>query len=141
MYTEAVREGGIAFAEGSAGRAAEALGRLDDARQHHLRSLDAALTIGDHPGVAFAAEGMAGVAVAAGASTHGAELLGAAAALRAHLGIPLPSGEDFDVRRWTAEAMEDLDEAGFAAAFRRGEAMDLDALLVAVRVEVPASGR
>jgi predicted ATPase/DNA-binding SARP family transcriptional activator len=137
MYTEAVREGGIAFAEGSAGRAAEALGRLSDARRHHLRSLDAALTIGDHPGVAFAAEGMAGVAVAAGASAHGAELLGGAAALRAHLGIALPSGEDFDVRRWEAEAMEDLDAAGFEEARRRGEAMDLDALLTAVRSEFP----
>jgi hypothetical protein len=137
MYTEAVREGGIAFAEGSAGRAAEALGEFTAARGHHVRSLDAALTIGDHPGVAFAVEGMAGVAIAVGASVHGAELLGGAAALRARLGIPLPAGEDFDVRRWRAEVVEDLDEVAFDDAYRRGEGMDLDALLAAAREEIP----
>ena len=136
MYQDTAREGGVAFAQGSAGRAAEALGDLVSARSHQIASLDAALAIGDHPGVAFAAEGMAGVAIAAGQPAHGAVLLGAASRLREDLGLPLPPGEDFDVRRWRAAVAEDLNAADLDTALRRGADLDIDAIVAAVREEL-----
>ena len=136
MYADTAREGGVAFAEGSAGRAAEALGDLAIARRHHLHSLDAALAIGDHPGVAFAAEGMAGVAIAAGWPHHGVVLLGAASSLRQRLGVPLPAGEDFDVRRWETAAAEDLDAAARDAAIQSGGALDFDGVIAVIREDI-----
>ena len=134
MYADTMREGGVAFAEGSAGRAAEALGDLDTARRHQITSLEAALTIGDQPAVAFAAEGMGGVAIAGGDAGHGATLLGAAAALRNRLGLPLPEGEDFDVHRWEAAAIEDLGRSSFDDYVAVGDGLhDLQELVDLIR--------
>jgi hypothetical protein len=77
--------------------------------------------------VALAFEGLAGVAALAGDAADAARLLGAAAAVRASVGAPLPPVERGDVDRITAAAHSVLGDEDFAAAFRRGEAHGLDA--------------
>jgi tetratricopeptide (TPR) repeat protein len=135
-YAAADQHNGVAYSEGSAGRSAEAIGDLIAARRHQLRSLEAALAMADLPGVAFATEGMAGVAMAAGSARHGARLLGAASALRELVGLPLPQGEDFDVRRWALQGGEDLGSEAYAAAFREGTELDVDQTVAAAREEI-----
>ncbi|MEV4189653.1 hypothetical protein AB0J28_50295, partial [Streptosporangium canum] len=56
-------------------------------------------------------------------------LLGAAAAARQSVWMPLPAGERFDVDRITAKAGEALGEAGFDAEFELGGALRPDEYL------------
>ena len=55
-----------------------------------------------------------------------ARLLGAAEALRAAIGLPLPPAERPDYERTVAAARAQLDEATFAAAWAEGQAMTVD---------------
>jgi hypothetical protein len=58
-----------------------------------------------------------------------ARLLGAAEALRAAIGLPLPPAERPDYERTVAAARAQLDEAAFATAWAQGRAMSLDQLV------------
>jgi hypothetical protein len=70
--------------------------------------------------VALALEGLAGVEALRGDHKRAARLLGAAAALRAQVGAPLPTGERGDVDRITATCRATVGEDAFASAFDQG---------------------
>ncbi|CAM5247248.1 hypothetical protein STANM309S_05270 [Streptomyces tanashiensis] len=79
-----------------------------------------ALSSGDPRAVALALEGLASAHAPAGRARGAALLLGAAAALRASTGAPLPPAERGDVDRVEATARTALGDAAFAAALRHG---------------------
>jgi predicted ATPase/DNA-binding SARP family transcriptional activator len=118
---------GLAFALAELGFVAELRGDEPAARARHLEGLAAARASGDARSVALAFEGLAGVAALAGEAADAARLLGAATAVRASVGAPLPPVERGDVDRISAAAHSVLGDEDFAAAFRRGEAQGLDA--------------
>src|SRR6266704_3535141 len=81
---------------------------------------------GDSPSAAAGVlEELAGLAGAKGDPEQTALLLGAAAAGRRSVGVPLSPGERVDVDRTAATAREALGEEGFAWALARGEALPL----------------
>ncbi|MET8337604.1 BTAD domain-containing putative transcriptional regulator [Streptosporangium canum] len=88
-----------------------------------LDGLATARTTGDPRAVALALEGLAGAQTLAGHPDHAARLLGAAAAARQSVWMPLPAGERFDVDRIAAKAGEALGDAGFDAEFELGGAL------------------
>lgn len=94
-----------------------------------LDGLAAARTAGDPRSVALALEGLAGAQTLAGHPDHAARLLGAAAAARRSVRMPLPAGERFDVERIAAKAGDALGDAGFAAEFDLGGALRPDEYL------------
>ncbi|WP_406314014.1 winged helix-turn-helix domain-containing protein [Streptosporangium sp. NBC_01639] len=94
-----------------------------------LDGLAAARTVGDPRSVALALEGLAGAQMLAGHPDHAARLLGAAAAARLSVRIPLPAGERFDVERIAARAGDALGDADFAAEFDLGGALRPDEYL------------
>lgn len=77
------------------------------------------------PGV----EGVAGAWSLLESPEAAAVLLGGAAALRERAGVPLPSGERFDVDRVEARIVEALGRAAFDAAFARGRLMGAEGVL------------
>lgn len=71
----------------------ELQGDLAAAESVHLEGLDHARRFGDPRAVAFALEGLAGVACATGDAERAALLLGAAGAMREAAGASLPPAE------------------------------------------------
>jgi predicted ATPase/DNA-binding SARP family transcriptional activator len=118
---------GLAFVLAELGFVAELRGDEPTARALHLEGLAAARASGDARSVALAFEGLAGVAALAGQASDAARLLGAATAVRASVGAPLQPFERGDVDRISVATRAVLGEAGFAAAFRPGEAQGLHA--------------
>jgi predicted ATPase len=115
-------EPGLALVLAELGFVAEQRGDLAAALGTHLDGLDAARRIGDPRAVALALEGLAG-AQAAHAPDRAAELLGAAAALRAGVGAPLPPAERGDVDRIGARLRDALGSA-FEEHVARGAQRD-----------------
>ncbi|WP_329623655.1 winged helix-turn-helix domain-containing protein [Streptomyces sp. NBC_01255] len=105
-----------------------ALGRGDLAGALKLQEegYGTALTSGDPRAVALALEGLASAHAPAGRARGAALLLGAAAALRASTGAPLPPAERADVDRTEAAARAALGEAAFATAFTHGGSLTHD---------------
>lgn len=99
------------------GFVAELRGEATTALELQLEGLSAARASGDPRAVALALEGLAGAQVSGGHADHAARLLGAAAAARRSVGIPLPEGEQDDVVRITARARDILGDARFDAAY------------------------
>ena len=118
---------GLAFALAELGFVAELRGDETSARARHLEGLAAARGSADARSVALAFEGLAGVAALAGDAADAARLLGAATAVRASVGAPLPPVECGDVDRITAAVRAVLGDEDFAAVFRHGESQGLDA--------------
>jgi predicted ATPase/DNA-binding SARP family transcriptional activator len=121
---------GLAFALAELGFVAELRGDGALAGARHIEGLAAARASGDPRSVALAFEGLAGAAAVAGdapGAEAAARLVGAASAVRAFVGAPLPPVERSDVDRIAAAARAVLGDAGFDAAFRRGEKEGLDA--------------
>jgi predicted ATPase/DNA-binding SARP family transcriptional activator len=118
---------GLAFVLAELGFVAELRGDKPAARSRHLEGLAAARASGDARSVALAFEGLAGVAALTGQASDAARLLGAATAVRASVGTPLPPFERGDVDRISAGAHAVLGDGGFAANFRLGETQGLDA--------------
>ncbi|MFD3532237.1 BTAD domain-containing putative transcriptional regulator [Streptomyces sp. NPDC058664] len=79
-----------------------------------------ALASGDPRALALALEGLASAHAPAGRARGAALLLGAAAALRASTGAPLPPAERADVDRTEETARTALGAAAFTAAFTHG---------------------
>ncbi|MFE2554750.1 BTAD domain-containing putative transcriptional regulator [Streptomyces sp. NPDC059352] len=92
---------------------------------------ETALSSGDPRAVALALEGLASAHAPAGRARGAALLLGAAAALRASTGAPLPPAERADVDRTEERARTVLGEAGFAEAFTHGTTLTHDAAVTA----------
>jgi predicted ATPase len=110
----------IALILAELGFIAEQRGDADAACALHLEGLAAARKAADPRAVALALEGLAGVEALCGAHERAARLLGAAGALRAQVGAPLPAGERGDVDRITATCRAAVGEDAFASAFDHG---------------------
>jgi tetratricopeptide (TPR) repeat protein len=76
--------------------------------------------------IAGSLERLAGLAARQGQPARAARRFGAAAALRAALGAPLPPGERADYDRDVAVAQAQLDAASFAIAWAAGQALTLE---------------
>jgi non-specific serine/threonine protein kinase len=74
-------------------------------------------------GIALALEGLAGVAAARGAAARAMRLTGAAAALRAPIGVPIPPLEQGRLARWLQVARQALSDDAAAALRAEGQAM------------------
>ncbi len=110
----------IALIVAELGFIAEQRGDAEAACALHREGLAAARKAADPRAVALALEGLAGVEALCGAHERSARLLGAAAALRAQVGAPLPSGERGDVDRIAATCRAAVGEDAFASAFDHG---------------------
>ncbi|MGI5350437.1 AfsR/SARP family transcriptional regulator [Streptomyces sp. CA-250714] len=119
---EAEAHAGVALILAELGFVAELRGDADAAMALHQEGKEAAELSGDPRAVALALEGLAGAHTAAGHPTEAARLLGRAAALRASVGVPLPSAERGDVDRITAAALAALGTETFATAHADGAA-------------------
>ncbi|MFI0354524.1 BTAD domain-containing putative transcriptional regulator [Actinomadura sp. 9N407] len=116
-------EPGLPLVLAELGFAAEQRGDRETARTLHRDGLAAARRIGDPRAIALAYEGLAGVESDA---VQAARLLGAAAALRASAGAPLPAAERGDVDRITAGIRRSLSGEAFTAAFEQPYSGDLE---------------
>ncbi|QYN32291.1 AAA family ATPase [Pseudonocardia sp. DSM 110487] len=112
-------EPGLALVLAELGFVAEQRGDLAAARRTHLDGLAAARRVGDPRAIALALEGLAGAQTARGPE-RAAELLGAAEALRAGVGAPLPPSERGDVDRISGRLRETLGAAAFEEHVARG---------------------
>ena len=104
------------LAAGAAG-AAEAHFRESLALYHELGSID---------GVAIPLEGLSGVAAARGQPRRAARLLGAAAAIRAAVGMPLSPNAQAIYERLLASARAQLDPSAWEAELAHGRAMSVE---------------
>ncbi|WP_017586234.1 AfsR/SARP family transcriptional regulator [Nocardiopsis ganjiahuensis] len=107
------------------GFAAELGGDPGEAEHLHLRGLEAARRTGDPRAVALALEGLAGARVLGAAPEHAVRLLGAAEALRASVGAPLPEAERGDVDRVEARIAAALAPGPRERARAHGRTLDL----------------
>ncbi|TQM46070.1 BTAD domain-containing putative transcriptional regulator [Pseudonocardia cypriaca] len=112
-------EPGLALVLAELGFVAEQRGDLAAARRTHLDGLAAAQRIGDPRAIALALEGLAG-AQGEHEPERAAELLGAAGALRAGVGAPLPPAERGDVERISGRLRDALGPESFEAHLARG---------------------
>ncbi|GAB2927343.1 BTAD domain-containing putative transcriptional regulator [Streptomyces mayteni] len=113
-------EPGLPLVLAELGFAAEQGGDAEAALRLHREGLAAAREFGDPRAVALAMEGLAGAHALAGAPAHAARLLGAAAALRAGAGAPLPPAERHDVDRITTTLRATLGDRTFTTEFTHG---------------------
>jgi tetratricopeptide (TPR) repeat protein len=101
----------------------ELQGDLVAAESLHREGLELAVRSGDPRSIAFALEGLAGVACAGGDAERAALLLGAAGAMRGSTMVPLPPADRVDIDRIEAAAGRRLGEARLAEELRRGAAL------------------
>ncbi len=109
------------------GYLAGADGDLDAARDWHAQALAAARSSADAPVIAEALTGLADLALREADPERAAELIGASVAIR--------GTEDrsvIDEKRVADEARSVLGEAGYGAAYRRGQCATLDTLAALV---------
>lgn len=93
----------------------------------HMREL------GDRRGVAWCLEVLAGIASEQRQPERAARLWGAAAAIREHIGVPIPPTDEPEHERTIAVARARLDQAAWDSAWAAGQAMPLaQALLFAL---------
>jgi tetratricopeptide (TPR) repeat protein len=107
------------------GEMAEEQGQHGRARKRHAMSLRIRRALGNKRGIAESLAGLAGVAAGMGQHERAARLFGAAAALRATIGAPLPPCDHEEQARRVATVRAGLGEGAFAGAWARGEAMTL----------------
>jgi hypothetical protein len=104
----------------------------------YQESLTLARTVGYKDVVACCLEGLAGVACATGQSERAARVYGAAAALRAGIGVALPLADRAGHERMVATARAVLGEDAYAAAWAAGQALPLQqAISEAVAAATP----
>ncbi len=126
LFRAVARQGALARALPQLSAAVHAQG--DDARAAAL--LCEALMLQQQQGnahrIAESLEGFARLAVAQRGATRAAQLWGAAAALRAISGAPLPPADCVAYDQATATLRAQLDEATFAAAWATGRSLTLE---------------
>ncbi|MGV9376680.1 BTAD domain-containing putative transcriptional regulator [Nonomuraea sp. NPDC003707] len=121
---------GIAFVMAELGFAAEQRGAAALALARHREGYEAARASGDPRAVALALEGLAGALSLdlsldqGGRPVEAARLIGAATAMRAAAGAPLPVGERLDVERIGGRLRAVLGGEAFERALREGELGD-----------------
>jgi DNA-binding NarL/FixJ family response regulator len=94
---------------------------------------------GDRPHMLDCLEGIASVAAAHGQAAWAARLLGAAAALREALGVPVAATERPHYERILATVRAQLDSAAFSAAWESGRVLSIDDAVGLARQELPPS--
>ena len=107
----------------SSGRIALYQGDSAPALEQFTESLLIRRDLADNGGIAAALEGLAGVASALHNPHDAARLAGAAGAIWAQLGAPLPPPDQSFYQRIIAEARRGLTEAAFDAAWAAGQAL------------------
>jgi tetratricopeptide (TPR) repeat protein len=116
----------LSFALLSLGEVTRAQGELARAAALYAHSLRMVVAHGARPDVPAHLEGFAKLAIAAGDSLRAARLWGAAEALRAQIGIPVPPVERADYERAVAAARAAAraagDPDGFTPAWAEGRA-------------------
>nr|WP_319712429.1 BTAD domain-containing putative transcriptional regulator [Nonomuraea angiospora] len=117
---------GIAFVMAELGFAAEQRGATALALARHREGYEAARASGDPRAVALALEGLAGALSLdrEGSPVEAARLIGAATAMRAAAGAPLPAGERLDVERIGGRLRAVLGGETYERALREGELGD-----------------
>jgi predicted ATPase len=123
MFHELGDQFGIALLLTDMGSVAQARGDANRAGQLYGEGLALSWKIGDKRRAAFCLEGLA--AAAANQPLRAAQLFGAAAALRAAIGAPLPPSEQADYDRSLAAARQG-DPKAWVAAWEIGRAMALE---------------
>jgi tetratricopeptide (TPR) repeat protein len=103
-----------------------AAGRIEDAGRSYAEALDLHLELGDRRGIARALEGVARVAAARDGAEPAGRLLGAARAIRAAGGAPVPTLEQPEVAETEEEVRARLGESDFTRAMAAGAALELD---------------
>lgn len=111
-------------------------GAPDRAAARYRESLSLYRELQDRLGVARCLEGMAEIAGTCGDAGRAGRLCGAAAALRAAIGVQLPVGRRANVERTTAVARAALGEADFTAAWAAGQAMSLEQAIAEALADV-----
>jgi hypothetical protein len=101
---------------------AEQRGQAAEARQLHLRALEASRALGELRGAALALEGLAGTVGLSGDYERSARLLGASASVRRAASMPAAPSEQAEIDRITAAARTALGAAAFGAAHQDGSA-------------------
>ncbi len=112
----------VAFALFSLGEVTRAQGELAVSAAHYARSLRSVMAHGARPSVPAHLEGFAKLAAAAGDTARAARLWGAAEALRAQIGIPVPPVERTDYEQAVAAARQAGPPSEFAQAWSEGRA-------------------
>jgi ATP/maltotriose-dependent transcriptional regulator MalT len=105
------------------GYLAAAEGDLEAARSWHVQALEHARASADAPVIAEVLGGLADLALRAGDPERAAELLGAGVAIRG-----TPDRSVVDEMRVADQARSVLGEAGYGAAYQRGQRVTLDTL-------------
>ncbi|MBI2761497.1 MAG: tetratricopeptide repeat protein [Chloroflexi bacterium] len=101
-------------------------GATEQAAARYRESLPLYRDLGNRLAAARCLGGMAAVAATRGEAGRAARLCGAAAALRAAMGAPLPSAGNSGFERAIAVARAVLDEAEFTAAWAAGQALSFE---------------
>ncbi|MFI6574843.1 AfsR/SARP family transcriptional regulator [Nocardiopsis sp. NPDC050513] len=128
---------GLAFLLAELGFCAEMRGDAPLARERHAEGLEYARRSDDPRAVAYALEGLAGVALAEEDGVLAARLLGAAARTREDVGVPLQPGDRFDVDRLTRAVHGLIGAAGAEREFARGHAAGTDAAIGWALADIP----
>ncbi len=137
IWRELGNKRGIAISLNPLGHVAREEGDYVAAAASHRESLTVRRELGDKKGVAECLEGLAAGCGAQKQPRRAAHLFGAAKALRAAIGVPLPPNERDRYDREVAALREALGEEAFAAAWAAGRAMTLEEA-VAYALEGPA---
>ena len=95
-------------------------GRLAEAARQYVESLEIRRDLGDRYGVAYSLESIGAATAADGAYEQAARLYGAAEALRAAIGAPLPQSEMARYQRGLETIRAKLDESAMTAAWEEG---------------------
>jgi predicted ATPase len=123
------------------GRVAQARGDRRRAKALHRESLALCREVGDREGIAESLERLAALAVAEAHADRAARLLGAAAALRAAIGLATPPAERTEYERDVEVVRIALDDLDFRAAWAAGRAMTLEQAVAYALDEQPSAQR
>ena len=112
-----------------------AAGDVDLAGEHHLAALRLAVESRDSPVIALTLVGVADLALRRGDPRRAASLLGSSDSVRGSLDRSVP-----DIERITFEARAALGDAGFEAAYHRGDGVTMVTALAASGLDPTAEG-
>ena len=129
VYKELGHRHGTAEALCALGRVATVQGDYETARARYEESLEIAREIDDKPFLASGLEGLAGLVGVQGERVWAAQLWGAAEALRAVIGVPLPPAERAAYEQAVVTARHRLGERLFARAWAKGRTMSVEQVL------------
>jgi DNA-binding CsgD family transcriptional regulator len=99
-------------------------------------SLTLCQEIGDRVGILACLEGIASVAAVRGRAAWAARLLGAAAALRAAIGVRVAATDQPRSERILATVRGQIDSAAFSAAWEAGRVLSIDGAIALAREEL-----